>query len=292
MKIAIISSLAVLGAVLIGCASTKAGKAEQLEKAQHRTVQLSKGAMDVYDYGKVKLHAFKTNDPISDECFLVEKKGQAFLIESPAFFDNIAELEKYIKDLGVEYKGTVIAYHGAGATFMKGSPVYSTKNATDYNTNGGGAALVNSFAGAFGSAFDKSIYKTTNFIEGDSFTLAGVKMRITRTGEAFDIEIPEINAVYTHMLGHDSHSIVAGAAHAMIASLNGYIEKNISLILTSHYAPENLDDVKTKIAYLQDLKDIASKNSTAASFKAAVQKKYGAYSGLNYLDMTANFFYK
>ena len=35
-----------------------------------------------------------------------------------------SELEKYIADLGVEYVGTVIAYHGAGASFMKGKPVW------------------------------------------------------------------------------------------------------------------------------------------------------------------------
>ena len=63
----------------------------QIEKTQHTTVTLGKGNMEVYDFGAVKLHAYKTNDLISDECFLVEKNSQAFLIESPCFFDNIAE---------------------------------------------------------------------------------------------------------------------------------------------------------------------------------------------------------
>ena len=258
------------------------------------TVNLGKGIMEVYDFGAVKLHAYKTNDLITDEGFLIEKDKKTFLIESPCFFDNIAELEKYIKDLGLDYKGTVIAYHGAGASFMKGYPVYSTKNADEYNHKGGGAALVNNFAGAFGEAFDKSIYTTTDFIDGNTLTLAGVKMNITLTSEAFDIEIPEINVIYTHMLGHDCHSIVAGSDHAdaIIEQLKGYIKKGISLILTSHYTVENLDDVRTKIAYLDDLKKIAAENTTAESFKAAVQKKYSGYSGLNYLDMTAGFFYK
>ena len=42
----------------------------------------------------------------------------------------------------------------------------------------------------------------------------GIDFVIHQTAEAFDVEIPEINAVYTHMLGHDCHSIVAGAGHA------------------------------------------------------------------------------
>lgn len=37
---------------------------------------------------------------------------------------------------------------------------------------------------------------------------------ITVTADAFDVEIPEIGAVYTHIPGHDCHSIVAGAGHA------------------------------------------------------------------------------
>lgn len=58
-------------------------------------------------------------------------------------------------------------------------------------------------------------------------TIGGIDFIIKQTAEAFDIEIPEINAVYTHMLGHDCHSIVAGTGHAdaMIETLKGYIEK-------------------------------------------------------------------
>ena len=105
--------------------------------------------------------------------------------------------------------------------------------------------------------------------------------------------IPEINAVYTHMLGHDCHSIVAGAGHAdgIIAELRSYIEKGYDLILTSHYTPEDLKDAQTKIDYLENLKKIAKNCADADSFKAEVQKQYPAYSGQNYLDMTAGFFF-
>jgi len=264
-----------------------------MEKTQCTTVELEKGIMDVYDFGAIKLHAYRTDDFITDECFLVEKGGNCFMIEAPCFYDNIAQLEKYISDKGLNYEGAVIAYHGAGASFKKGCKVYSTRKADDYNHNGGGAGLVKNFTGAFGAAFDNAIYTTTDFIEGDTLTLCGVEMKITETSEAFDIEIPEINVVYTHMLGHDVHSIVAGSGHAdaIIAVLESYIRKNIGLVLTSHYVVENLEDVKTKIAYLNGLKSIAIKNSDAVAFKSAVQKAYPTYSGLNYLDMSAGFFF-
>lgn len=93
--------------------------------------------------------------------------------------------------------------------------------------------------------------------------------------------------------GHDCHSIVAGTAHAdaLIAQLKSYLDKGYTLVLTSHYTPEDLKDVETKIAYLEDLKAVAAGCKNAAAFKAEVQRRYGAYSGENYLDMTAGFFF-
>ena len=117
-------------------------------------------------------------------------------------------------------------------------------------------------------------------VEEGELNLGGIRLIIRRSQDAFDVEIPEINAVYTHMLGHDCHSIVAGAAHAdaMIATLQGYVEKGYDLILTSHYTPEDLKDVETKIAYLQNLKAIAAGCGSAEEFKAEVQKQYPDYS--------------
>lgn len=132
-----------------------------------------------------------------------------------------------------------------------------------------------------------------NYIEEGELTLGGIRFIITQTQDAFDVEIPEINAVYTHMLGHDCHSIVAGAGHAdgIVAQLEGYIAKGYSLVLTSHYTPEDLKDVETKIDYLKDVKAIAAGCKDAAEFKAAMQGKYAGYAGENYLDMTAAFFF-
>ena len=125
-------------------------------------------------------------------------------------------------------------------------------------------------------------------------TIGGIEFIIHRTAEAFDVEIPEINAVYTHMLGHDCHSIVAGAGHAdgMIAQLKAYIKRGYDLILTSHYTPEDLKDAQTKIDYLERLKAIAAACRDAEAFKAEVKKAYPAYGGENYLDMTAGFFFE
>lgn len=87
---------------------------------------------------------------------------------------------------------------------------------------------------------------------------------------------------------------MAGAGHAdgMIAQLNAYIRKGYDLILTSHYTPEDLKDARTKIDYLERLKAIAAACQDGEAFKAEVKKAYPAYSGENYLDMTAGFFFE
>lgn len=62
--------------------------------------------------------------------------------------------------------------------------------------------------------FDNSVYKITNIIGEDKVTISDIDFVIKQTEKSFDIEIPEINTVHTYMLGHDCHSIAAGARYA------------------------------------------------------------------------------
>lgn len=209
------------------------------------------------------------------------------------FFDNNKELEEYIEKLGADVEGVLIAYHMGGGTFLQGSKKYATKSADEYGHNGGGKDLIDNFTNAFGDIFDNSIHTITDYIKEGKVTIGDIDFNITVTSEAYDIEIPEINAVYTHMLGHDCHSIVAGSNHAdaIITQLTGYINSGFDLILTSHYTPEDLKDVETKIAYLNELRKLSEKCNNADEFKQAVKESYPNYSGENYLDMTAGFFF-
>ena len=265
-----------------------------MEKTNYTQINMKKGEMNIYNFGKVKLHAYKTNDLISDEVFIVEKDNKAVIIESPCFYDNIKELTDYIVENKLSVEGVLISYHASGATFLPNVKKYATKNADEYGHSGGGKALIDNFTKAFGDIFDNSIHETTNFIENGKQIIGGIEFDIVDKSEGFDIIIPEINAVYTHMLGHDCHSIVAGANHAdvIINELKDYLKNGYDLILTSHYTPENLKDVKTKIAYLEDLKKIAKSVKSAEEFKSKVNEKYQNYSGGNYLDMTTSFFFQ
>jgi hypothetical protein len=272
---------------------SREAKEQDVEKTACTQVELETGLVDVYDFGNVKLHAYRTGDPIDDEVFVVEKDGRGFVIEYPCFFDSIRALEEYVARLGIAIEGIVAAYHMAGASFLGGTPVYATKEADAYGHVGGGRALIDGFAEAFGEAFDASIATVTNVIESDEFELAGVHLRIVRNAEAFDLELPDLNVAYTHMLGHDCHSIVAGAGHAdaLIAQLEGYLDRGFDLVLTSHYTPEDLKDVQAKIDYLRELKDVAAVCASAEEFKEAVRKRNPGYAGDNYLEMTSGFFF-
>ncbi len=186
-----------------------------------------------------------------------------------------------------------MAYHAAGGSFLPDVPKYATQSAKDYAEAGGGKALIDGFSAAFGVAFDASVHTVTNLVGAGRVCIGGIDFLLRPTADAFDVEIPEINAVYTHMLGHDCHSIVAGQAHAdsIIAELREDIARGYDLILTSHYTPEDLKDAQTKIDYLESLKRLAAGCTDAEAFKAEMRKRYPSYSGQNYLDMTAGFFY-
>ena len=100
-----------------------------MNKNTFTKVTLGKGEMNVYDFGTIKLHAYKTNDFIDDEVFIVEKNKKAVIIEAPCFYENEKELEAYLSDNGLKVEGLLLAYHMAGAKFMQGTKVYATKNA-------------------------------------------------------------------------------------------------------------------------------------------------------------------
>jgi hypothetical protein len=264
-----------------------------MNKNSCSSILLEKGEVQVYDFCNARLHAYRTNDPMADEVFILEKDGRALVLEAPCFAANITELNRYVDQLHVRTEAKLLSYHNAGGGFLPQIPVYATQNAKDHASQGGGKAMVEEFADAFGAAFDASLHPVTNIIKAGPVKIAGFDLEIIPGAEAFDVEIPEFDAIYIHMLGHDIHSIVAGAAHAdaLIAQLEDIITRGFDLILTSHYTPEDPADAKVKIDYLKSLKSLAAASRDAAAFKKSVQQKFPGYTGENYLDMTTGFFF-
>ena len=260
---------------------------------ENKKIKLEKGEVLIYDFGDIRVHNYITNDYIDDQVILLEKNKKVVVIESPVFYDNNKELESYIESLGSKLDGVLLSYHMGGGTFLKDSKKYATHGADEYGHNGGGKSLVDNFYKSFGKDLDNNIHNVTDYIDDAKITLADIEMNIIPTDEGYDIEIPEINSIYTHMLGSKCHSIIAGVDHAnsMIKTLKGYIDKNYNLIFTSHYIPEDINAVKEKINYIETLLNIASGCSDANEMVEKVKTEYPEYSGVNYLEMTANFFF-
>jgi hypothetical protein len=120
-----------------------------------------------------------------------------------------------------------------------------------------------------------------------------VEFVIIPTLSGYDIEIPAINALYTHMLGADVHSILAGKEpiKGLITTLKGYKKAGYDMILTAHHLPETLEAVDTKIAYLEEALTIMDRAESADAFIEQMKEAFPDYQGENYLEMSAGMLY-
>lgn len=204
-----------------------------MNKTADRTVALDKGRVDVYTKNGVTLYAYQTRDLIDNEVFVLAKKGRGVVIELPCFFDNIRELTDFLKSEGVTVEAKFVAYHAAGASFLPEVPAYGTESSVAYNTTGGGAGLVANFKNAFGDSFDSSICGVDHVLDEGEIELAGIRFVVKPNAEAFDLEIPEINCVYTHIMGHDCHSIDGGCFALFFAVIRSIYLSCVAVFLRS-----------------------------------------------------------
>lgn len=256
-------------------------------------INLKKGFIEIYNFGEIKLHSYQTNDLMYDESYILENENNILLVEFPAFYDNLEEFEEYVKSLGKTIIGKVFSDHPNGGTIFKNVKGYASKGTIKSMKEGTINNLVTGFETAFGGTFAKEYHEITDILTENKINIGGFDLNIIYHDENIEIEFPQIGCIYTHMLGHDCHSIVAGEEHAnaIIEQLKKYKEKGYNLVLSSHYTPETLKDVDTKINYLEELKKIAKECTNSEEFKENIKTKYPEYSGLNYLDMTAGYFF-
>lgn len=284
-KIAL-SFLIVLISAAFGAAAYAADTAPAEKKLKHGFVQ-------IYDLGPLILHAYQTADPMADESFVLETDKNLVAVESPAFADNIAEWKEYTDGLGKPLTDILISYHPAGGKWYGQAKSHATEGAKKAMTEGVTKALTESLGQAFGAGFSTDIPGIDSTLKSGPNTVGGIDFEIIEAGDGYDIAVPAANLVYTHMLGADTHSILAGPDHlqAVLASLENMKAKGYQLILSSHHTPEKQADVAAKIAYVQRVGKIAEASKSKDEFIAAVKKQYPDYQGLNYLDMTAGYFF-
>ena len=201
----------------------------------------------------------------------------------------------YVKSLGKPMNDIFIVCHPAGASYIKGMNVYGTEGAQKSIVSGSTGATTQGLFAAFGADFHggDDTAAITDTVSG-KVQLAGVDFEVIDRGESYDLAIPSMNVVYTHMLGKTTHSILTSAAHieAFLQMLKEYQAAGYAMILTSHGGSEGQDAVAEKISYLNKTKEIMQQSKTADEFKANMKAAFPAYNGENYLDMTTGFLYK
>lgn len=270
--------------------TTEEEATEEAEVPEAEIIPLEVGEMQVYDFGDYKLHAYITNDAITDVCYIIETETNLIGIESPSFFDNLEEYADYIEQLGKPMEDLVLPYHPVGGEGLVVVNTYGTQRTLDLLEEGGdNQVMIAGFAEAFGESFDATVHEITNVIEPGTQQIGGLEMEITETNDGFDILLPDINCAFIHMMGSDVHNMLTSVDQIdeMIDQLKGYQEQGIALILTSHYAPEGMDAVEEKIAYLETTKELAEECADSAEFIEAMKEAFPDYSGESFMEGTA-----
>lgn len=298
---AFVSATLLATALLAACSKAPAGDALSPEPVPETavpavsTAALSSGSVTVYDFGETKLHVFFTNDALGDVAYIVEGADALVGIELPSFTEGLNAWKAYADGLGKPMDDIFLCSHPAGASYITGMNVYGTQGAKDSIASGSAYATAQGLYETFGEAFHGgSDIAAVNQVVSGPVTVAGISFNLIERGEAYDLEIPAINAVYTHMLGKTSHSILTSLEHMdeIAAALKTYQAKGYEKILPSHGGPEGQDAVAEKLSYIEKTRELAAANGTAADFIRAMQEAFPNYDGENYLEMTAGYLYQ
>lgn len=286
--------IAVIGTVFAGCANTSGAKQSESSPASTaelaasnavpspETKQLGVGTMQEYDFGTIKLHAYETKDPISDENFLLETDNELILIELVGFYNNIEELQSYIEKLGKPLTSVIVAYHPAGGDAHPNAQMYASEGL-------GEAGLIPMFVEKYGDDFNGDLPTKYQIVAPGIMTVGGIEFNVIQTDSAFDLEIPAINAYFTHMVGSNTHNTLRSVDQIdeMIAQMKNLQAKNYSLILTGHDVPRTIDVATEKIDYLEKMKEFIASSESAEVFTQAMKKAFPNYQGENFLEMSA-----
>lgn len=255
--------------------------------------KLGNGKVYIYDFGKIRLHAYETNDAMNDTAYIIETENELTGIETPAFYEDLNAYNGYVSKLAKPLNNIFLAYHTAVPENFSGK-IYATENYVNSVTKGSIKGLLDNFAVVFGSAFDTRVPNVTNIINEGIVNVSGIDFIIKNKDDGYCIEIPALNILYIHMAGSDVHNILPSVEYidSMINDMELYKKKDYALILTSHYKPETIKLADIKIDYLKTVKEIYAAEKNKEDFIKKVKDKFPNYSGENYLQMTADMLYK
>lgn len=306
-KIALLLSAVMMVSMLAACGTQKETAADTSEPEQSTEVSpvtntptVSEGTVDsgsvtVYDFGDSKLHVYASGDALGDVAYIVEGQDALVGIELPSFTDGLNAWQNYIDTLGKPMNDLFLCDHVTGASYVEGMTIYGTQGAQESIASGSTYATTQGLYETFGDDFHAGTdMASINKVVSGTVTVAGIDFNLIDHGETYDLEIPSMNAVYTHMLGKTSHSILTSTAHmdSMLETLKSYQNAGYDMILTAHGGVEGQDAVTEKISYVEKAKELFASNDSADDFMAAMEETFPDYTGENYLEMSAGYLYQ
>ena len=252
-KIVLLLTTFTMVSCLSVCNAESADKAETVVPTIHDAA-VESGSVMVYDFGASKLHVYNTGDALGDVAYIVEGEDALIGIELPAFTANLDTWQNYIAGLDKPMNDLFLCDHATGASYVEGMNVYGTQGAQDSIASGSTYATTQGLYETLGDDFHGGAdLANINKVVSGMVTVAGIDFNLIDCGETYDLEIPSMNAVYTHMLGKTCHSILTSTAHmdSMIETLKGYQSAGYDMILSAHSGVEGQDAVAEKIAYVE-----------------------------------------
>lgn len=248
-KIALLLSAIMMVSLLAACGAQSTGNNSETPTTTTSEVSLDVGSVTVYDYGDTKLHAFFSGDALGNVAYIVEGADALVGIELPAFTDGLDAWQEYVETLGKPMDDIFLCDHVTGASYVAGMNIYGTQGAADSIAAGSTYATTEGLYESFGSDFHGGPEMAyINKVVSGTVTVEGIEFNLIDHGKTYDLEIPAMNVIYTHMLGKTCHSIITSTdqADTMLTTLKSYQDADYDMILTAHGGPEKQDAVTEK----------------------------------------------
>lgn len=257
-------------------------------------MKLGNGEVQIYDFGKLRLHTWQTGDPMFDECFILETPQNLVALEAPPFYSDMDTWKKYMNGLNKPLTDILFSAHIASNDWYGKAKTHATEATAKAMRSGGLKDLVEYLGKTYGKDFATTIPAIDSILVEGKNSTGSIPIVVTQFGDSFNVAIPEASAFYTHMLGADSHSLFSSKQNmdGYLAMLEDIISKGYSLILSGHHTPETPKDVQEKIGYVRKTKEILGQSKDKQDFISRMKKEFPTLGGENYLEMTAENLFK
>ena len=257
----------------------------------------SAGRVEVYDLGDFRLHVYYTQDVMNDASYIIEGADSVVTMEEPLFKVNVNEFGCYLDKVGKPVARRISDYHVGGTgdhevvmaegmpAFVKG-PVYG--------------GMMKSFEQTFGDTMTSMPMGKEDEVAFESTQVyAGVTFEFRRVASS---DFPAASIIigdkvyYTHWTpakAHMSHLQLTSraAVNAEIAEAERELNSGAVLFIGGHGGAIQKESVEFKIAYLNTIKSLLEKATTADEFASALNKAYPNLPGADGITALANALY-